>query len=160
MRLEPTLFLKCLCKIIILEFLVFLLCPAVQLCRLGPTSFQKYFSSFRGWSLKIYLLFLLISPYYTDNKETSLEELSLAEFSGELVRQRFYENDYKDVLRIWFDLVWKVKYNTILIFKVIFLCQKSARSLWILYSLENTKMGEQFLLLTYFDNFDCTYFIS
>jgi hypothetical protein len=96
---------------------------------LGPTSFQKYFSSFRGWSLKIYLLFLLISLYYTDNKGTSIEQLSLAEFSGELVRPRFYENGSKDVLRIWFDLVLKVKFNTILIFKVIFLCQKSAKSL-------------------------------
>ena len=87
---------------------------------LGPTSFQKYFSSFRGWSLKIYLLFLLISLYYTDNKGTSIEQLSLAEFSGELVRPRFYENGSKDVLRIWFDLVLRVKFNTILILKSFF----------------------------------------
>ena len=32
----------------------------------------------------------------------------------------------KMALDIWFDLVLKVKYSTILIFKVIFLCQKSA----------------------------------
>ena len=58
------------------------------MCRLGPKSFQKYFSSFRGWSLKIYLLFLLISPYYTDNKGTYLEQMSLAEFNGELVKPK------------------------------------------------------------------------
>ena len=60
---------------------------------------------------------------------TSLEQLSLAEFSGELTRTKVYENGHKKVLGIWFDLVLKVKYSTILIFKVIFLCQKAAESL-------------------------------
>ena len=57
---------------------------------------------------------------------TSLEQLSLAEFSGELARPNVYENSNKNVLGIWIDLKWKVKYSTILVFKVIFLCQKSA----------------------------------
>ena len=50
----------------------------------------------------------------------SLEQLSIAEFSGEKTRPKAYENDHKKVLGIWFDLVLKVKYSTILIFKVIF----------------------------------------
>ena len=45
-----------------------------------------------------------------------------------LVRAKNYENGHKKVLGIWFDLVLKVKYSKILIFKVIFLCQKSAES--------------------------------
>ena len=45
---------------------------------------------------------------------TSLEQLSLAEFSGELVRPKVYENDHKNVLGIWIDLEGKVKYSTIL----------------------------------------------
>ena len=49
---------------------------------------------------------------------TSLEELSLAEFSGEYARSKVYENDHKNVLGIWLDLVSNVKYSTILIFKV------------------------------------------
>ena len=85
---------------------------------------------------------------------TSLEQLSLAEFSGEYARSKVYENDHKNVLGIWLDLVSNVKYSTILIFKVIFLCQKLAESFWIFFSLKNIKMGEQLLLMTYFDNFD------
>ena len=85
---------------------------------------------------------------------TSLEQLSLAEFSGEYARSKVYENDHKNVLGIWLDLVSNVKYSTILIFKVIFLCQKLAESFWIFFSLKNIKMGEQLLLMTYFDKFD------
>ena len=59
---------------------------------------------------------------------TSIEQLSLAEFSGELVRPKFYENDHRIVIGIWIDLEWKVNYSTILVFKVVFLCQKSAES--------------------------------
>ena len=39
------------------------------------------------------------------------------------------ENGHKKVLGIWLDLVLKVKYNEILIFKAIFLCRKSAKTL-------------------------------
>ena len=60
---------------------------------------------------------------------TSLEHLMVAEFSGEETRLMVYENDRKRVLGIWLDLVLKVKYSKILIFKAIFLCQKSAKSL-------------------------------
>ena len=52
---------------------------------------------------------------------TSLEQLSLAEFSGEYTRPKVYENGRKYVLDIWLDLVLKVKYSEILIFKAIFL---------------------------------------
>ena len=64
---------------------------------------------------------------YICSRVTSLEQLSLAEFSGELVRPKVYKNNHKSVLGIWMDLEWKVEYSTILVFKVIFLCQKSAR---------------------------------
>ena len=40
-------------------------------------------------------------------KVTSLEQLSVAEFSGELARLKLYGNDLKKVLGIWFDLVLK-----------------------------------------------------
>ena len=60
---------------------------------------------------------------------TSLEQLSLAEFSGEQTRPKVYENGHKKLLGIWLDLVLKVKYSEILIFKAIFLYRKSAKSL-------------------------------
>ena len=71
-----------------------------------------------------------------------------------------YENGHKKVLGIWLDLVLKVKYSKILIFKAIFLCQKSAESLQKKISLKNTKMGDKLSLIPYFDNFDfqCTLF--
>ena len=40
---------------------------------------------------------------------TSLEQLSVAEFSGEKARLKVYENGRKNVLVIWLDLVSKVK---------------------------------------------------
>ena len=40
---------------------------------------------------------------------TSLEQLSVAEFSGELARPKAYENGHKNVLAIWLDLVLNVK---------------------------------------------------
>ena len=64
------------------------------------------------------------------------------------------------VLGIWLDLVLKVKYGEILIFKAIFLFRKSAKSLQKKFSMNNTKMGDKILLIPYFDNFDfqCTLF--
>ena len=35
---------------------------------------------------------------------TSLEQLSLAEFSGEYARSKVYENDHKNVLGVWLNL--------------------------------------------------------
>ena len=70
------------------------------------------------------------------------------------------EIHHKKALGIWFDLVLKVKYSKILIFKAIFLCQKSAKSLQK-KSLKYTKMGDNLLLIPYFDNVDFqnTYFL-
>ena len=65
---------------------------------------------------------------YVCTRVTSLEQLSLAEFSGEQTRSKVYENDHKNVLGIWLNLVSNVKYSTILNFKDIFLCQKLAES--------------------------------
>ena len=74
---------------------------------------------------------------------TSLEQLSVAEFGGEYARPKVYENGLKNVLAIWLDLVLKVKYSKIMIFKAIFLCQKLAESLrFFFFSLENTKMED------------------
>ena len=56
---------------------------------------------------------------------TSHEQMSAAE----LTRPKFYEKGHKKVLAIWFDLVLKVKYSKILIFKPIFLSQKTTESL-------------------------------
>ena len=73
---------------------------------------------------------------------------------------KVYENSHKNVLGIWLDLVLKVKYSEILIFKAIFLCRKSAETFTKKISLKNTKMGDKLLLIPYFDNFDfqCTLF--
>jgi hypothetical protein len=43
---------------------------------------------------------------------TSLEQLSLAEFSGEKARPKVYENGHKNVPGIWFNSVTKVKILT------------------------------------------------
>ena len=40
---------------------------------------------------------------------TSLEQLSIAEFSGEYARPKVYENGHKNVLAIWLDLVSNIK---------------------------------------------------
>jgi len=71
---------------------------------------------------------------------TSLKQVSVAEFSGEQERPKVYENGHRKVLGIWLDLVLKVKYSTILIFKVIFLCQPNLCE--FCFSLNNTKMGD------------------
>ena len=60
----------------------------------------------------------------------------------------------KNVLGIWIDLEWKVKYSTILVFKAIFIHPNSVESFYKTISLKNMKIGEQLLLLTYFDNCD------
>ena len=49
------------------------------------------------------------------HRVTSLEQLSLAEFSGELVRPKDYENNHKNVLGIWINLEWKVNNSAILV---------------------------------------------
>ena len=69
---------------------------------------------------------------------TSLEQLSLAEFSGEYAMSKVYEDDHKNILGIWLYLVLIVKYS---------IFQKKN-------SVKNMKIGEQLLLMTYFDNFD------
>ena len=40
---------------------------------------------------------------------TSLEQLSVAEVSGDLARPKVYENGHKNVLVIWLDLVSNIK---------------------------------------------------
>ena len=72
----------------------------------------------------------------------SLDQLSIAEY----IRLKVYENDHKKILDIWLDLILKVKYSKILIFR--------ANLYNVFFSLKNTKMGYYLLFLTYFDNFD------
>ena len=43
------------------------------------------------------------------SRMTSLGQLSSAEFIVEYARPKVYENDHKNVLEIWFNLVSKVK---------------------------------------------------
>ena len=78
---------------------------------------------------RLHQLHLILSSAHKHNRVTWLEQLSVAEFSGEKTRLKVYEYGHKKVLGIWLDLVLKVKYSKILIFKVIFLCQKSAEFL-------------------------------
>ena len=84
---------------------------------------------------------------------TPLEQLSLAEFSGEYARSKVYENGHKNVLDVWLNLVSNVKYSTILIFKVILYDKNWSNLFEYFFSLKNLKMGEQLLLVTYFDTF-------
>ena len=81
------------------------------------------------WIIWFYALRHKCNCTYTYIRVTSLEQLSLAEFCGEYSRPKVYENGQKKVLGIWLDLVLKVKYSEILIFKAIFLCRKSAETL-------------------------------
>jgi len=53
---------------------------------------------------------------------------------------KMYENGHKNVLGIWFDLVSKIKYSTILIFKVIFYI-KSKTNLSDFFFIEEYKNG-------------------
>ena len=75
---------------------------------------NRYFNSSVTTRLRHLLLCL------THIRVTSLEQLSVAEFSGELARSNVYENSCKNVLGIWFNLVLKVQYSTIQIFKLSF----------------------------------------
>ena len=89
---------------------------------------NRYFNSSVTTRLRHLLLCL------THIRVTSLEQLSAAEFSGGLARSNVYENSYKKVLGIWFNLVLKVQYSTIQIFKLIILCQKPANSLYFFFT--------------------------
>ena len=64
------------------------------------------------------------------SRVTSLEQLCLAEFRGDLVGPKVYENGHKNVPGIWIDLEWKVKYSTILVFKAIFIHPNSVESFY------------------------------
>ena len=57
---------------------------------------------------KIYYLHL-DRREYQHVRVTSLEQLSIAEFSGEKARPKVHENGHKNVLAIWLDLVSNVK---------------------------------------------------
>ena len=52
----------------------------------------------------------------------------------------------KKILGLWFLLVLKVKSSAVLIFKVIFLCQKLTESFWFFFSLKNIKKWAQLSL--------------
>ena len=49
------------------------------------------------------------SKMYLCFRVTSLEQLSVAEFSGEKVTPKVHDNGHKNVLAIWFDLVSNIK---------------------------------------------------
>ena len=59
--------------------------------------------------------------------------LQKVEFSGEYARPKNYENGHKDIFGLSVVLELKVENSTILTFKVIFLCQKSAESFWFFF---------------------------
>ena len=71
-----------------------------------------------------------------------LEPLSLKEFRVSKV----YENSHRNVVGIWFNLEWKVNYSLILVFKVIFLCQKSTESFWFFWP-QDFSLGHRNLFL-------------
>ena len=59
---------------------------------------------------------------------------------------KVYENGHKNVLDIWVDSERKVKYSLILVFKVIFLCQKVAESFCIFFIEEYIKRRLSFTI--------------
>ena len=63
-----------------------------------------------GSSLRKWQFLLTFSTAFMLNRVTSLEQLSVAEFSGEQASPKVYENGHKNVLGIWIDLEQKVKY--------------------------------------------------
>ena len=69
------------------------------------------------------------------------------------MRSKNYKKGHKNILGLSVVLESNVKNSTILTFKVIFLCQKSVESLWF-FSLKNTNIGDQVLLLKFFDDFN------
>ena len=97
-------------------------------------SFQSTY--FRVTSLEQLSSYLLVREHSFQStyfRVTSLEQLSLAEFTGGTARPKVSENNHKNVLAIYSDLEKKVNYSTILVFKVIFLCQKSTESFWFFF---------------------------
>jgi len=59
--------------------------------------------------LRKWQFLLTFSTAFMLTRVTSLEQLSVAEFSGEQASPKVYENGHKNVLAIWFDLVSNVK---------------------------------------------------
>ena len=61
-------------------------------------------------ALKLIQHVIAIGPIkYIQYRVTSLEQLSVAEFSGEQARPKVYKNGHKNVLVIWLDLVLSIK---------------------------------------------------
>ena len=75
------------------------------------------------------------------HRVTSLEQLSIAEFIGELARPKVYENSHKKLLGVWFDLVMKIKYVAQFWFSKLFFYVKNPLNLYDFFFIENTKMG-------------------
>ena len=94
----------------------------------------------------------LIKQKCTYVKVTSLEQLSLAEFSREKTRQKVFESGYKNVLPIDFDLVLKVKCSKFWFLKLFFYV-KNHLNLCKLLFVEKYRNGRT-TFLTYFDKFD------
>ena len=61
------------------------------------------------WIKKVVVFHVKYKYVQCKVRVTSLEQLCLAEFSGELARPKVYENGHKNILGICFDSVAKVK---------------------------------------------------
>ena len=78
---------------------------------------------------------------------TSDKRLSLAEFRDELTWPQLQLVVYKIILGLWFFLDLKVKRSAILIFKVIFICQKLTEFPSDFFSTEEIEKGHIFITL-------------
>ena len=76
--------------------------------RKNPTQQPILCMKYGWWNDKFWFLFTYICSY-NYIRVTSLEQLSVPEFSGKWTRPKVYENCHKTVLAIWLDLVLKVK---------------------------------------------------
>ena len=83
---------------------------------------------------------------------TSFEQLSLAEFSSEQVRQKIYGNGCKNVLGTYLVRFGKSNVAQFWFSKSFFYVKNQPNLSDFFFSLKNIKIGEQLSLLTYFEN--------
>ena len=67
---------------------------------------------------------------------TSLEQLNVAEFSGEEARPKVYENSHRNVLAIWLDFVLNVKIWAHF-HKIKFIKDQNNQNIWLIFDIQN-----------------------
>ena len=97
------------------------------------------------------LIILLRSPV---NSVPNVIFLQAPEFSGWLIRPKNYENGRKNIFGLSVVLESQVKKAKFWLSKSFFNVENWPNSSQLFFALKNIQKGEQFLSLSYFDNFD------